>query len=90
MDYRESSPIALAQFFEAWDYYKTINSLHARPASERFQAFKAAWTWYDANEGSNLPYVGESHKQDSRPPPEYDMLRDWLAAEASGFWEPVE
>ena len=89
MDYREDSPPALAHFFEWWGYYKTINSMHSRPASERFQAFKAAWTMYEPESGSAVPYDEVKGYDDMTAPPEYDMLRDWLAAKSSGFWEPV-
>jgi hypothetical protein len=83
MHYKEDSPIALSCFFEEWAHYAAINSLGVRPASERFQAFKAAWTLYDAAAAGSVDTVLTD------VPPEYQMLKDWLAAESSGFWEPV-
>lgn len=82
MDYRETSPSLIAHFLEWWDDYKTINSLHDRPASERFQAFKAAWCVHEPEDAGPLEAVVV--------PPEYTMLQDWLAASASGYWEPVD
>ncbi len=89
MDYREDNRQAIAHFFEQWNYYKTVNCLHDRPASERFQAFKAAWTWHDAESRSEMPYSEVIGGDPEEAPPEYDMLNDWLAATASGFWSPV-
>ncbi len=83
MNYRETDQKMLHALFAQWEHYKTVNSLFERPAGERFQAFKAAWTWFEYD---------PDDEDEGRPvaPPEYDMLLDWLAARSSGFWEPTK